>query len=360
MSLAYYNEFDPKAAAWLCELIRRGLIAPGDVDDRSILDVKPADLAGYDQCHFFAGIGGWSLALRLAGWADARQVWTGSCTCQPFSCAGKAGGVGDERHLWPAFRDLIRECRPAVCFGEQVASKAGRLWLAGVRADLEGSGYAVGAANLCAAGVGAPHIRQRLYWVADAQHQQDYQEQCRPPTDEGGRSADGTCGRGMVSRLADATLGGLGADGSTPGQPGHADQRGPAGGVDNANEYRAERTGAAEQELDAGCKTGGVDNTSQERQQRPRKVGELGRERPLQPGTRGVWHNSVWLPCRDGKARRVESGLAPLAHGVPARVVRLRGYGNAIVPPLAAEFVMAYMETAGAAEPRADAERGPR
>ena len=126
---AYFNEFDPKAAAWLRELIRRGHIAPGDVDERSIEDVTPADLAGYTQCHFFAGIGVWSYALRRAGWADDRPVWTGSCPCQPFSSAGKGAGFADERHLWPAFHHLIRECGPAVVFGEQVASKDGLGWL---------------------------------------------------------------------------------------------------------------------------------------------------------------------------------------------------------------------------------------
>ncbi len=155
---AYYNEFDPFAAAWLRELIADGLIADGDVDERSILDVSAGDLKGYRQIHLFAGIGGWSYALRLAGWDDDREVWTGSCPCQPFSSAGKQEGTADKRHLWPTFRDLIAECRPSTIFGEQVASKLGREWLAGVRAEMEDLGYAVGAADLCAASVGAPHI----------------------------------------------------------------------------------------------------------------------------------------------------------------------------------------------------------
>lgn len=185
----YYNEFDPAAAQWLRNLIAAGLIPAGDVDERSIEDVKPADLAGYTQCHFFAGIGGWPEALRLAGVPDDAPLWTGSCPCQPYSAAGKGGGSDDPRNLWWAFRWLIDQCRPAAVLGEQVASKAGRGWLAGVRADLEALGYAVGAADLCAAGagpeaegwvgyedgsftwepviLGAPHIRQRLFWVAD-------------------------------------------------------------------------------------------------------------------------------------------------------------------------------------------------
>lgn len=163
---ALYNEHDPFAAEWLRQLIAAGQIAPGDVDERSIEDVVPDDLRGYTQCHFFAGIGVWSYALRRAGWPDERPVWTGSCPCQPFSAAGKGAGFADERHLWPAFFHLIDLRRPPTVFGEQVASKDGLAWLDHVQVDLEGAGYAFGAKDLCAAGFGAPHIRQRLYFVA--------------------------------------------------------------------------------------------------------------------------------------------------------------------------------------------------
>ena len=163
---AYYNEINKHAAEWLRKLIANGQIAPGDVDERSIEDVRADDLVGYTQCHFFAGIGGWSLALRLANWPDDREVWTGSCPCQPYSVAGRGLADADPRNLWPQFRRLIAERRPPGVFGEQVAGKAGRSWFAGVRGDLEALGDAAGGADLCAAGVSAPHIRQRLYWVA--------------------------------------------------------------------------------------------------------------------------------------------------------------------------------------------------
>src|SRR5580692_9240756 len=103
----FYNENDPKAAAWLRELIAAGEIPEGKVDERSITEIKPADLDGFTQCHFFAGIGGWSLALKLAGWSAKRHVWTASLPCQPFSTAGQSHGVEDERHLWPTFFDLV-------------------------------------------------------------------------------------------------------------------------------------------------------------------------------------------------------------------------------------------------------------
>ncbi|MEQ2025371.1 DNA cytosine methyltransferase [Xenorhabdus szentirmaii] len=168
---AYYNEIDPYAAQWLRNLITAGHIAPGDVDERSIEDVRPDELRGYRQCHFFAGIGVWSYALRCAGWPDDKPVWTGSCPCQPFSSAGKGAGFTDERHLWPAFFHLIEQCRPGVVFGEQVASKDGLHWLDLVQTDLEGTGYTSAAVDLCAAGVGAPHIRQRLYWMGHTNNQ---------------------------------------------------------------------------------------------------------------------------------------------------------------------------------------------
>ena len=165
---AYYNEIDPFAAEWLRNLIKGGHIAEGDVDERSIVDVKPEDLTGYTQCHFFAGIGVWSHALRQAGWPDDTPVWTGSCPCQPFSAAGKRKGTNDARHLWPEFYRLISECNPPTVFGEQVAQKAGTAWFDLVQADLESQDYASGMVVFPACGVGSPHLRQRLYWFANS------------------------------------------------------------------------------------------------------------------------------------------------------------------------------------------------
>ena len=165
MKFAYYNEIDLYCVEWLQNLIKAGHIPEGEVDTRSIKDVCGDDLKEFGPCHFFAGIGGWAYAARLAGISDDEPIWTGSCPCQPLSSAGQRKGHADERHLWPAFHALIAERRPATVFGEQVASKDGREWLAGVRADLEDLGYAVGAADLCAACKKAKHNRPRLFWV---------------------------------------------------------------------------------------------------------------------------------------------------------------------------------------------------
>src|SRR4051794_9275275 len=75
-------------------------------NERGIRDVRADEVRGYAQCHWFAGVAGWSLALRLAGWPDDEPCWT-SCPCQPLSVAGERQGHADERHLWPTFHGLI-------------------------------------------------------------------------------------------------------------------------------------------------------------------------------------------------------------------------------------------------------------
>ena len=169
---AYYNEIKPYAADWLKRLIDAGQIASGEVDTRSIVDVRASDLAGFDQCHFFAGIGGWSLALRLAGWPDNKPCWTASLPCQPYSVGsvahGGARGQEDDRHLLPVFTPLVAQRCPPIVFGEQVASAIKWGWLDECFWEMEGLGYACGSSVLPALAVGARHERKRVYWVADA------------------------------------------------------------------------------------------------------------------------------------------------------------------------------------------------
>lgn len=395
---AYYNEIEPYAADWLRELIKKGHIADGIVDTRSIVAVDAADLRDFDQCHFFAGIGVWSHALRLAGWPDDRPVWTGSCPCQPFSAAGKGKGFDDERHLWPVFHRLISECRPPVVFGEQVASKDGLQWLDAVCADMEASGYAIGAADLCAAGVGAPHIRQRLWFVGE-----------RLADAESSGSGAGLRDSGSARQRRD-----LVADGGSDGGLGHHHHQGLEGQRDG-HQTESGWLGAVRPVAEAGEPRGLADHDEgrraqfgaarlhDHRQSRHDAAGRRADEwladaqhddgRADEPGrgsegravdgrggaavrladamsagwsegraiagdrqascscgdsrpspTNGHWRDADWLHCRDGKWRPVEPGTFPLAHGAPSRVGRLRAYGNAIVGQVAAEVIGAYME----------------
>lgn len=167
---AYYNEFDKKSAAMLRQLIKDGLIAPGEVDERSIVEVKAEDVKEFTQCHWFAGIGGWSRALRLSGWPDDLPVWTGSCPCQPFSRGGKGKAQKDIRHLWPTWSDLIKKCQPPILFGEQVEAAIAHGWLDEVANDLEHQGYAFGSSVLSTFAVESPDNRERIFFVGDCEY----------------------------------------------------------------------------------------------------------------------------------------------------------------------------------------------
>lgn len=277
---AYYNEIEPYAAEWLRNLIKAGLIPDGEVDTRSIVDVSADELRGFRQCHFFAGIGGWAYAARLARWPDDRPLWTGSAPCQPFSIAGKGKAQEDERHLWPVFFELIRSCRPIVLMGEQVAAAIGKNWLDGVCADLESINYACGATVIPACAVDAPHRRDRLWFVANA-------------------NDDGCSARRWNDQTAR-----------------HRHTAPAARGADSGDVADAHKPG------------------SQGRGVLPERTEK-----------RSAWANGVeWAIGADGKARRVKPDIRLLAHGVPARVGRLRAYGNAIVPQVAAEVIAAFME----------------
>jgi DNA (cytosine-5)-methyltransferase 1 len=370
---AYYNEFDPNAAAWLRELIKQGLIADGIVDERSIIDVQANDLNGFTQCHFFGGIGGWSRALRLANWQDDKPVWTASLPCQPFSTAGKQQGKADERHLLPHFLELVKQCRPDTLFGEQVEGAIRHGWLDYLQAAMEAENYAVGHVILGAHSVQSFHQRQRLYWVANSNNPrpqrrlsgwQDSQRQvinglvgCDSAIDgvansksqrdmrepeklngasKGQRGVDlhnGISASGLFNRLGNAE------------HNGHVTQPQPESHVqtgekrwENGQDVSSESTGTS-QSNHATSLSGRANGCSE-------------------------WDNPDWLYCRDGKYRAIEPSISPLVAGLPkgmvysrdssaptnpnetqeARVMRLKGYGNAIVPQVAAEFISAFME----------------
>jgi DNA (cytosine-5)-methyltransferase 1 len=388
---AYYNEFDPKAAAWIKQLIKNGMIADGEVDERSITEVTADEIRGFTQHHFFAGIGGWSYSLRLAGWADDRPVCTASLPCQPFSVAGAQKGVDDERHLLPHFIELVKQCNFQTIFGEQVPGAIKHGWLDDLCTEMEREKYRVGQIVLTAAGEGAPHIRQRLYWVADNidkgsqgrlsgwQDQErevinghagcsgtvgglsDTENRNRRPesqlTASGGRESwyqsgrDGSCsgmadtssdrlGRGDESerRQRNKMLKGSSSDNDGLGNTEHDGQPTSLQSRSDATSVRHSKTWTNSTSEFEGTGT-------------PRTISE--------------WTDPDWIYCRDEKYRPIKPGIEPLANGLPkgmgygsdpsepidadntqeARVMRLKGYGNAIVPQVASQFISAFMAT---------------
>lgn len=371
---AYYNEIDPFAAQWLRNLIADGHIAPGEVDERSIEDVTPDDLRGFTQCHFFAGIGVWSHSLRIAGWPDDKPVWTGSCPCQPFSAAGKGDGFADQRHLWPHFFHLISERRPQHVFGEQVASGNANTWFDLVQADLEGVGYAFGLVPFTSAGVGAPHIRERAYWVAESAGQQ-CQKQLpglaqSVGEEEGWPSAKltGLCSIGSLDNSDEPGLERYVWNDCEAGREGQAGPTSSASihdGMANASSDRREQW----------CQGSEAKKGRKERSISGRELPNRSERYPLSDiqqtalqeikcisaiEVNGFWRDADWLLCRDGKWRPVEPGTFPLVDGAAARlgrvesgvarvassnrVGRLKGYGNAINAQAAAEFIRSYIE----------------
>ncbi len=353
--LAYYNENDPVAAEWLRRLIAAGLIPFGEVDERDIRDVAPAELVRFTQCHFFAGIGIWPLALRRAGWPDDRPIWTGSCPCQPFSSAGAGDGFADERHLWPHWHWLVQHVRPVVIVGEQVAGKDGLGWHDLVSADLDGIGYACGAVIASAAGfgmdwrgsaearrleravclcpdpmvarhlasfaewagealgIGGFHIRERQYFVG-LEHSE------RAGLEGQRRHGDGAAGR-------EPRPAGPATPASAPGRLADGD-----GG--NAAPERAQLRGEQrpEPEHDVAGGRGGRRGDGQ-------AAGRLGAG-PAD-NRRG---DLDWLFCRDGEWRPVGPGAFPLADANPGRMGQLRAYGNALDVETATAFVSSTME----------------
>lgn len=313
---AYYNEVEPYAAAWLRNLIATGLIASGYVDERDIRDVRAADLAGYRQCHFFAGIGGWSYALRLAGWPDDRPVWTGSCPCQPFSVAGRQNGFADERHLWPDWHRLIRECRPATIFGEQVANATA--WLALVRGDLETLAYAVGCLPIEAASAGADHLRDRYWFVADRD-----QPVVRRIASTGQLPQPQFDPRHCAGALAD----------------GDGERSQIAFG--ESNDAGAERSPTSGSDIRLLADTPGVGWAEGWTESELRRWGPAA-------AVCSIDGRQV-IECPDGKWRRLPPpGVRWLGARIPARISKVRAFGNAIDPRPAAQFIGAYLDVRAA------------
>lgn len=343
---AYYNEFDPKVAAWLRQLIKNGDIADGEVDERCITQVKARDLRGFTQHHFFAGVGVWSFALKNAGWSDSTPVCTASLPCQPFSAAGKGLGKQDERHLLPHFINLVSECRFDTIIGEQVPRAIQYGWLDDLYDEMEQQGYACGSSVLTAAGAGSPHIRQRIYWTAIRLVN---------------TSSQGLQGQRQFEQINDSER--------WKNQKRHHSETSLVGGMPNSNskygrfeqQFVSSKREGEWYEFERSGELNWMGDTDSERLNgQPVSIWE-GKNKNSE--INGAGESIDWLYCKDNKYRPIKSGITPLVNGAArgmghssdssispnetseARVMRIKGYGNAIQAKTAELFIRALMST---------------
>lgn len=364
MSGAYYNDNDQFMVEWLKHLIKRKVIADGEVDGRSIIEVKAEDLRGFTQCHFFAGIGTWSYALRRAGWPDELSVWTGSCPCPSFSASGERKGFSDPRHLWPSWGRIIAEYRPHVIFGEQVAKKDGRAWFDVVSSELEEIGYTIGAAALPACGFGAPHIRERIYFVAHSdlaivpQIASTRHEQILRNDSDADAVADAASSRRTEGE--DARANRKNEKENRRGSQ-ESEQSGSNGAVAEPERRRRKQRHTKKRRVQIAGKRGAtrklgepsssrlerLTGNGEQREEPGRIVSPQERPAPEAGPTNGYWGDAVWIECSDGKLRPISPELSffPVVDGLASgRVGLIRGAGNSIVAPVASAFIETVIE----------------
>lgn len=379
----YYNDNNKDVCLWLEQLIKNGDITRGDVDDRSIEEIKPEDVAGYDRCHFFAGIGTWDYALNQAGRGDM-PVWTASLPCQPFSSAGKQLGRKDERHLLPTYLELVRKCKPKIQFGEQVASSevVGTELEASFVIAVQNGEYAK-ANKLAKRLVAQKGFTFTSRWVDDLHAEMEKAGYTFGYGVLGAHSTAEEAKTGFENELFEFISRRLGdvesdlfknwwfergfGDGNSA-EPAHIRQRlywvgvahstGEQINSPNESGFYAESSsgswlGDPEHEQHQGCLFGHNEELEQNTE---RPAGKFTGSGEIE-----------WVYCRDNKYRPIKPGVKPLVDGVAeklgrggdtsaqieadntqeARTMRLKGYGNAIQAQTATAFIRAFINTTG-------------
>jgi DNA (cytosine-5)-methyltransferase 1 len=218
-----------------------------------------------------------------------------------------------------------------VVFGEQVASGAAKDWLDLVSTDLEGLGYAFGAAAVPGCSVGSPDIRQRAWFVADSDVQRRQRKRLHVCARQSQQDMFEAARGSQVGQLADAD----GWDACT--------ERKQRGG-----EYRLQQKGCravrSQCERSRANHLGDLADTSGNGLEGWERVSERSAEVAIGEGVlAGYWADSDWIYCRDEKWRPIKPGTFPLATRVPGGVERLRAYGNAIKPQVGEEVIKAFM-----------------
>jgi len=269
----------------------------------------------------FSGIGGFALACRWAGvetigfaeiddyaskvlaknfpgvpnYGDVRNVpagaaWlvTGGFPCQPFSVAGKRRGASDDRWLWPEMAGVIERVRPRWIVGENVPGII-KMELDTVLSDLERLDYTAWPLVIPAVGVDAPHRRERVWIVGHSERSRQSRHNGR-----------GT-GEKSTNRCADV-----------------ADTDTRTSRSSRSQNYQTRATDAF-----GGCRANVPHADNARCTQQRRTIAAQSQHAAAECGSR-------WQP---------EPGIRRVAHGLPHRVDRLRGLGNAIVPQVAYQLI---------------------
>lgn len=248
------------------------------------------------------------------------DIISGGFPCQPFSVAGKQKGREDDRYLWPEMRRVIAEFKPRWVLGENVPGIL-RIAAADVIQDLERIGYHVVLFDFEAASVGAPHHRERIGFVANRDSMREQSASGSEP--EGG---NGPCN--SSENVADTHSGKLRDDGNN-GWPTDREEHETA----NAGDVGREET-VMSNAVRFGSKTGIADQEAGEERE-PAKFIDSSKavDDPMRSMCRGIDRGGKSSGFAYRRRWPAEPDVGRVAYGVPHRVDRIKGLGNAVCPP---------------------------
>ena len=305
------------------------------------------------------------------------DIITGGFPCQPFSVAGKQQGTGDDRHLWPEMFRIIKAFKPRFAIGENVRGIVNiqdGVVFETVCTDLESEGYEVQPFNIPAASVGAPHRRERIWFIAvreDATNTNGNGEKWNKSQDRQGS---------RIEQNSSTNVGDTEHNGSPTSEIGRGNEKINGGAEERQNKsFELERTSRSE---DNGNVSENVADTENGRGQPSQSERWQGTERGSinsrgiegerknfsetnkkladtnGEGLEGFGQSSRQLSktffATDSSEERqrtmdqgwwsVEPNVGRVANGVSGRVHRLRGLGNSIVPQIVEEIGKAIIE----------------
>ena len=337
--------------------------------DSRMQEQRPSALAPCACCalpslthlDLFSGIGGFALAARMVGqietvafcereayaqrvlkkhWPDVPicddihnlkgndygpiDLVTGGFPCQPYSLAGKRGGNDDDRALWPQMLRVIREARPTWVIGENVPGIIS-LALDGVLADLEREGYACETFLLPACAVDAKHRRNRV-WIVGYSERPERWAQC------GARER--LEGKVCLSQRKEGPSGaGIAGEDVANGTGERLQKRQRENWKPNAGSISKSWVDTL-RDCEATAHANGG-RQSQCAELNGSKAQDTTNGHSRRRHTDGCSSPARWLP---------EPDVGRVAHGIPSRVDRLKGLGNAIVPQVAAALLSKIVE----------------